>query len=147
MSGNAIVLSVRPKFANKIIDGSKTVELRRRRPRQVTSGTLAIIYASAPVKALIGAFIVDDIVEEDIDLLWDKVKKSAEISQDEFISYFDGASKGIGIFIRDVWSFPKPVGLQDLKQNMSFLPPQSFRYVRESELSSVYFSNFGVGKK
>ncbi len=48
MSSNAIVLSIRPQYAEKIFEGTKRVELRRIRPKQIKNGNLALIYVSSP---------------------------------------------------------------------------------------------------
>ena len=61
MIGNALLLSIHPEYAEKIFDGTKRVELRRVRPR-LQNGDLVIVYVSSPVKAVCGAFRVDNVV-------------------------------------------------------------------------------------
>ena len=57
-----VLLSIKPKYADKIFNGTKTVELRRICPK-VTEGDLILVYVSSPVKALVGEFEVKKIVE------------------------------------------------------------------------------------
>lgn len=57
MPGDVLLISIRPVYANKIFDGSKTVELRRVRPRLET-GSVVLVYVSNPVQALMGMFQV-----------------------------------------------------------------------------------------
>jgi len=134
MTGNAIVLSIRPKYAEKIFKGIKTVELRRVRPKYITKGTLALVYVSSPVRALVGAFKIDQVIVEPLGDLWKTVRGKACISPAEFDVYFHGASSGVGIFFSELWLLPKPIKLQALKEIMGFQPPQSFRYAKAGEL-------------
>jgi predicted transcriptional regulator len=48
-----LLVSVRPEFASKIANGEKTVELRRRFPRDMVIGARVLIYSSRPVAAII----------------------------------------------------------------------------------------------
>ncbi len=61
MSSN-ILLSVHPKYADKIFERTKTVELLRVRPKLLEEGDLVLLYVSSPVQALVGAFKVDKII-------------------------------------------------------------------------------------
>ncbi|MHC1623025.1 MAG: ASCH domain-containing protein [Candidatus Methanospirareceae archaeon] len=137
MPSNAIFLSVRPQYASRIFEGSKTVELRRVRPRYIARGALVLIYVPSPVKSLVGAFKIDQVVEKPLEELWEIVHDRAGVTREEFDAYYAGVSKGIAIFFRQVWSLPKPIELEDLKERMvGFHPPQGFRYATASELAS-----------
>ncbi|KHD05821.1 hypothetical protein PN36_04880 [Candidatus Thiomargarita nelsonii] len=43
MSANVVLLSIRPKYAEKIFEHTKTVELRRVRPKHLKNGDLVFI--------------------------------------------------------------------------------------------------------
>ena len=116
MANNAILMSIRPQYANKIFDGTKTVELRRVKPKVLQEGDLIFVYVSSPVKSLVGAFSVDSVMEKPLLALWKNVKDSAGISRSDFFSYFQGVEKGVAIFIKDVWLLPKPVHLSNLQK-------------------------------
>ena len=49
MPGNAIFMSIRPQYANKIFDGIKTVELRRVRPKYIARKALIFSGRFLPV--------------------------------------------------------------------------------------------------
>lgn len=133
---NTLLLSIKPQYAKKIFDGTKTVELRRIKPKHLNDGDLILVYESAPVKALMGAFEVEKVVEDSINKLWKKVANKSAISQIEYDNYFKGASVGVGIFIGNVWKLLEPLTLENLKQEpYLFTPPQSFRYATDSELA------------
>lgn len=143
MSNKAIVLSIRPQFAEKIFGGTKTVELRRVRPKQIKRGVLVLVYVSSPIKSLVGAFKVEQVFERPLAELWEMVSAQAGITREEFDQYYNGASSGVAIFFTEVWKLSKPIELHDLKeQEMGFQPPQSFRYATEKELTTPQLAQF-----
>jgi len=138
ISENAIMLAIRPCYADKIFNGSKTVELRRVRPRNIHKGDLVLLYVSSPVKSLAGGFVIDEIIEKPLKELWKSVRKRAGVTRKEFYSYYKGISMGIGISFSECRQLPNPIELQNLKKQISdFQPPQNFRYARENELTAV----------
>jgi predicted transcriptional regulator len=137
MPSNAIVLSVRPQFAEKIFRGTKTVELRRIGPKHIKKGYLVLVYVSSPIRSLIGAFKVEKIIKKSLKELWDLTQNSAGVTKKEFDDYFLGVDIGIGIFFNEFWPLTEPVKIQDwVEHGINFLPPQSFRYVTKDELAS-----------
>lgn len=135
---NSILLSIKPFYVNKIIEGTKTIELRRKRPKQIKKGSLVLIYATAPTKSIIGAFKVKNIIEEQIKHLWKKVSPKAAVSREEFNIYFSGSDIGYGIVIGEKWIFENPITLSTMKDaDETFNVPQSFRYVTDKDLIFV----------
>lgn len=127
--GRVLLLSIRPRFSESILNGTKTVKLRRTRPR-VTTGDTVLIYASAPVKAIVGGFAVGGVVEASPAGLWQKVGNTADIAWPEYERYFAGAAVGYGITVVDPWRLPRPVGLDVLRSRFpSLWPPQSYVYL------------------
>lgn len=147
MSDSTLLLSVRPKYAEKIFKGIKTVELRRTRPR-LCEGDVVIVYASSPTKALIGAFEVEKVIQKPLDYLWDEVKDKAGISYEDFCCYYKGVSVGCGIFLNKTCHFNEPIKLDRLRQeSYNFSPPQSYRYLKPNELDLVEkIANFDMSK-
>jgi len=140
MPDHALLLSIRPKFASKIFDGTKTVELRRVRPR-VTTGDLVLVYVSSPVKALLGAFEVARVVAAPPSQLWNNVESKAGVTREQFDDYYKGAKTGYGIFLKRKWAFDKPIKLENLRRWKSkFRPPQSYHYVAVEDIHRIGFS-------
>lgn len=134
MPSNILLLSIKPEYANKIFEGSKTVELRRVRPR-LKEDDIVIVYASCPEKALVGWFEVEKIIEENPNKLWNKVENKAGINRKAFDTYYQGASLGYGIVLKRSFSFDKPIDLAIIKEQWSeFRPPQSYHYLKPTEL-------------
>ncbi|MFK7800043.1 MAG: ASCH domain-containing protein [Anaerolineae bacterium] len=141
MKKDVVLFSIKPKFANKIFSGEKTAELRRIRPKQVGRGDLALVYVSSPIKSLVGAFEIENIIEAPVESLWQLLKGRAGISFEEFTEYFKGAETGVGILFNSCWQLAEPVELKELREaSNTFNPPQSFRYPSEKELSLSFFT-------
>ncbi len=135
MENNHLLISVRPKYAEKIFSGHKKVELRRVQPKHLTSGAIVLLYVSSPVKSLAGAFRVSRIVKEPVKKLWKSVQAIAGITKDEFFTYYNGIPYGVGIFFNEYILFQNPIGLDELKIKIDkFYPPQGFRYARINKL-------------
>lgn len=142
MTDKAILLSIRPRYADMIFEGSKTVELRRVRPRNIIKGDLVLLYVSSPIQSLAGAFQVEQVVERSVKTLWQLVKEKAGISRQEFDAYYQGASTGVAIFFQQVWQIPEPIVLDELRRSANFKPPQSFRYVTKNEMDFPGIARF-----
>lgn len=128
-SNKALLLSIRPRYADQIFSGTKRIELRRRRPR-VGTGDLVFVYASSPTMALVGAFEVADVIEGKPASIWRQWHAQAGIDKSDFDNYFAGREVGFGLVIANAWQLPIPVNLAALRQKQSnFRPPQSFHYV------------------
>lgn len=119
-----VLMSIRPRFADAILAGSKTFELRRRRP-SFGPGTTVLIYVSSPKQRVAGRFVSGDILAADPDRLWREVNASAGVSREEFDSYFAGCKVAYAIEVRDAQPI-KPTTLP-------FRPPQSWQYLRSGD--------------
>jgi len=128
-----ILLSVRPEFASRILDGSKTVELRKQIPR-VMPGDLVALYVSSPVKQLVATLEVVEVKAGDPRKLWQVFSPHAGVSRREYDDYFDGAKQAVGIYLRKLRRRSAPLTLSTLRGLIEgFNPPQSFRYLRDQE--------------
>ncbi|HYW58107.1 MAG TPA: hypothetical protein VE934_14200 [Polaromonas sp.] len=133
-NGSAILLSVKPKFASLIAEGSKLVELRRTVPAQ-TVGTIAI-YSSAPVQAIVALADVKETIEASPAKLWSIAKDNGGgLSRAELIAYFDSKKTGFAIMLHNVRVYSKPIGPEKIFK--SFSAPQSFRYLTPKELKKL----------
>jgi len=125
-----VILSIRPVHAEKILDGSKTVELRRRFPSEVRPGTLALIYSTSPTSALTGTARIQDVQRLAVPDLWKKHRSGACLHKREFEDYFAGLDSGYAIVLTSAKPLPRPVGLPELRERFGFEPPQSYQYIR-----------------
>ena len=132
-----LFLSIKPRYAKKILDGEKLVEFRRRRPRS-NAGDLIAIYESSPTMALVAVAQVAEVRIESPKCLWRNVQSVAGITKAEFDCYYHGCENAVGIVLKSISVMPDPVSLKDLREEWpKFHPPQGFRYLGESESQFV----------
>lgn len=134
MTGKALLLSLKPRFADAIFLRTKRVELRRVRPR-LSAGDLVLVYVTSPRCSLEGAFEVERVLEAKPAALWGHVAHNAGVTRAEFMQYFQGSSMAFGIVIRRVWRFA-PLSLSTLRK-AKIRPPQSYHYLDSAVTSSL----------
>ncbi len=119
-----VILSIKPEFAEKIFDGSKKFEFRRVIFKNPDIKSI-IVYASSPVKKVIGEFEIDEILKDDLNCLWQQTQADSGITKDFFFEYFENKLEGFAIKIKSVTRYKEP---KCLKQDYNLTPPQSFLY-------------------
>ena len=125
-----VVLSIKPHYSEKILEGSKTVELRRRFPLSAPSGAIAYIYSTSPVKAMVGTAAIRDVLKLPVEQIWAEFESTASIERDQFNKYFEGVDHGFALLFEDVKTFSRPLPLSELREKFGFEPPQSFLYAK-----------------
>lgn len=134
---HVLFLSLRPRFADAVLSGDKTVELRRARP-SAPSGTIAVVYAATPRRAVVGICVVDNIRTGSPDAIWQRHRNEVGIVQSEYDAYFSGAEQAVAIALRDPQPLPRPIPLQRVRSVWGpSMPPQSFRYVPTLGLTAL----------
>lgn len=131
----ALLISIQPRFAEAILDGSKTLELRRTAPTLVPSA-LALIYASSPTKALVGSATVLTTLQSTPSDLWSDHREATGVTSDEYQKYFAGRSQAFGLRLAAVERARCPVGLADLRSH-GLEPPQSWRYLTSQQAMTL----------
>lgn len=128
----ALVLSLKPRFAEAILDGNKTVELRRVMPR-ITIPTLALLYATGPTRSLVGTCIVHSVARLPTGELWQRHGTKTALTRPEFDAYLANRNEGVALFLEQPNRLPTPIPLQALRRADNFRPPQSLAYVRHDQ--------------
>ena len=130
MGDRTLLLSVKPQYAEKVLRGEKTIELRRVRPRRIGPGDTILLYATAPLTLFVGYCRVTEIlVDSPIDL-WPRVRGSAGVTRNEYFRYFQDARSATGIVIEQPVPFVESFSLDDSRRYVpDFMPPRSFCYV------------------
>jgi predicted transcriptional regulator len=118
-------MSIKPEFAEKIFDGTKKFEFRKVIFKNKTVKKV-IVYASFPIMKVIGEFIVGDILEMEVDELWEATADDSGITKEFFKAYYQGKKKGYAIRISEFKRYEEPLSL---KESFNIKPPQSFQYI------------------
>lgn len=133
----SILISIKPEFVDLIFNGKKTVELRRVVPKDVSTETEIIIYASSPTQCIVGKATIKKIEAHPVELLWSKIGHKTGITFDHFIEYFTGKEMGYGLVLGDVEQFSSPYPLDSLREKLDFYPPQSYMYISPELLEFI----------
>jgi len=125
----SVLLSIKPKYVEKIFSGEKKYEFRRKIFRRRDINRI-YIYSNSNVKKIVGSFEVKRIISDKPENIWGICHRYGGISKNEFFKYFLGAKKGFAIEIKNVHKFYEPIDPYSAIEN--FTPPQSFYYIDAS---------------
>ena len=130
-----VLLSIKPKYVKEILKGEKKYEFRRSIFQYREEIEMVYIYSTSPVKRIVGRFTIEEIIEGHPKNLWESFRDFSGIEDEEFFRYFGAAEKRFAIKIEKVEVFKEPI---DPKISIpDFVPPQSFRYFKETEIGFV----------
>lgn len=122
----SVLLSIKPKFADAILEGRKTFELRRAVFRNQSVRRI-VIYASRPVSRVIGEFLLQEILALEPTLLWQATAKGAGVDRRFFDDYFRGCEIGFALKVHRPRRYIKPL---KLTEHFGLTrAPQSFCYL------------------
>lgn len=124
-----LLLSIHNKYAKEIVNGRKTIELRRRFPLFTKKDKKKIfIYACSPISKIIGECQLKEVKKQPIKRLWKKVGDCAKIDQDSFKKYFKDCDFGFALYLENPKKYKKSIELKKVFGENN-TPPQSYRYV------------------
>lgn len=120
-----VLLSIKPEFAFRIFAGTKKYEFRRSifKRRDIRK---AVVYASSPIKKVIGEFIIEDVLCDDIETIWRETELSSGIERAYYMEYFRNKERAYAIKIRGAVLYKEA---RDLSYYHIDFVPQSFAYV------------------
>jgi predicted transcriptional regulator len=141
---NEAIISIHPRHAHAILDGKKTIELRRRIPL-LPVGTKLWIYATRPLGAVIGTAIINQVVRGDPVEIWQKFGKQSGLERSEYDAYFQGSNEAIGLLLNNAQRSHRNVPIEDLRGlRLGFHPPQVITWISDGEaqcLSQMAMAN------
>jgi len=127
MSMRQMLLSINPKHVENIMSGKKRFEFRKVRCK--ASVDRMIIYATAPKKMVVAEAEIEDVIEGEINAVWQQTKDFAGITYDFFRDYYKDKKVAVAYKLRNVEVYEQPKKLSDYGIEY---PPQSFVYVESA---------------
>ncbi len=129
-----ILISLAPAFTKAILDGTKTVELRRRKVHAKV-GTRIWLYSKVPTARVEGTARIERLQEGDLKGLWAEFSNEVGISKTEFEAYFRGCNKGYAIVLTGACAVTPAPDLKAMRQKLGgFHPPQFFKRLEPEEV-------------
>jgi len=93
-----LLMSLRPEFARLVLEGRKTIELRRKFSKKY-EGATAVFYITSPVQQFMFTATVAQVDHGPKECLWDAYHGECGIAQPVFDRYFSGTSYGYAIHL------------------------------------------------
>ena len=127
-----VIFSIRQPFADAILAGAKTLEIRKTALTHL-AGRDAYIYACQPVKRVVGGFrigCVDSVPSVgaenhslNVERMWETWGAGAAMSRDAFFDYWRGWTRSAcALEVTEPWTASHPLTIRR--------PPQTWRYVK-----------------
>jgi predicted transcriptional regulator len=123
-----LLFSVKPRWSGKLLDGTKTVEFRRRGPGQAAIGRPILLYESAPLSELVGYGSILEILRAEPSELWQRYSEQGGIEEDGFRAYFAGAALGDALVVK-CSRLPHSLKLDLLRTRYNWRPPMSWSWL------------------
>lgn len=130
----SILLSIKPKYADKIVEGEKKYEFRKTKFNK-TNIKYMYIYSTSPIKKIIGKILVDKILEGDPQEIWEICHEHSGITEAEYFKYFSNSKKAYALSIKHYE--PLEEQIDPYTEIDNFVPPQSFYYINEKFLADI----------
>jgi predicted transcriptional regulator len=127
------LMSIHPGYAEAIVSGSKRAEFRKR--PLAPDVDVVLVYATAPVSAIIGWFTVCGTVKASPKEIWRLLHDVGGIGWTDFSAYYSGCAEGIAFLVGESGRLSNPVRLAEI--NPSPATPQSFNYISGNILPQI----------
>lgn len=136
MKPDEVIISIKPYYAEEILAGRKTIELRRRIPN-ISKGSRLWIYATMPVGSIIGFATVKNIMKGSPAYIWQESFEQTLVGRDHFDAYFQGAGEAVGLVLMDIKRCV-PASIEKIKLiRENFHPPQVMLKLSDLEAVSL----------
>lgn len=124
---NKIIISIQPKYIEKIFSREKRYEYRKSFPEGVK---VMFLYATAPIKKIVGIALVEKVLRGRKEEIWEKTNLQGGISKAEYERYLYDHRDVCAVKINSVWRLSDPVELK-------FKPPQSYMFLSEAKKFAI----------
>lgn len=121
----ALLLSIKPEYVEKILQGGKKFEYRKRLAKEDVS--YIYVYSTAPSMKVVASVHIEGYLSDSPTALWEKTKAAAGISRAKFRDYFRGCKTAYAYKLGKVEVFESPKNLSDFGVAVA---PQSFVYIK-----------------
>jgi len=106
---------IEPQYACSILRGDKKYELRNRGYR-VKKGSIIVVYAKDPIKAILGEFTAGKPIKETPTKVWRRVGKLKYGITPGSRRYIMGHKFAVAIPVKDPKCYAKPVTLEEIRK-------------------------------
>ncbi len=122
-----LILSIHPKYAEKVFAKSKTVEIRKSFSTKWV-GKRAVVYATHPSSSLMGEVRVCNVIQDDPRVIWETFGSAIGCTAAEYVSYVGAASTVWAINLEEPRVYKTPLGIANVSHliKRDLKAPQSY---------------------
>ena len=120
-----VLMPIKPEYAIKILEGSKTFEYRKNKFKRTNVDTI-VIYVTSPIMKVLGEVKLIDTLEDSPTYIWNETSHSGGIDKRSFDKYFDGRNRAVAYILGNVKKYSQEKSLKDFNINYY---PQSYVYL------------------
>ena len=119
-----MILPIYPEYIDLIIKGKKKYEFRKFTCKKEVKTIL--LYATHPIKAIVGEAKILDIIKNTPENVWEITKDFAGMSKQAFDIYYCDKKVAIAYELGNIKTYKTPKSLKDFNLD---IVPRSFAYV------------------
>ena len=119
-----MLLSIKPQYVREILSGKKKYEFRKFRCRDEID--TIIIYATSPIKEVVGEVALIQIIEGDVEHVWNQTSPYGGVLKEDYQEYYKAREVAIAYQLGEVTRYDKPKKLLDYGLTYA---PQSYAYI------------------
>lgn len=126
-SSNDLLMSIKPRFAEKIVEGNKTVEIRKKFSQKWV-GHNAILYASNPYRSLIASATINAVTKSYPTDIWSRFQSQMGCSRADFENYAGTAPEVAAIELKNITPYAERISVNELSNILDdkLMAPQSY---------------------
>lgn len=127
-----LVMSVHPEYAERILAGTKTVEIRRKFSTARVPAT-CVLYATSPIQKVVGQVDIVRATRLDPQQAWIRFGQRADCTQREMDTYASGTDQVCALELKNPVRFPNAIALSTIRTwiNRAIKPPQSHSLISD----------------
>ena len=123
---SSILISINPEYVEKIFDGSKKYEYRKVKCKKAVDKM--VIYCTSPVMKVVGEAVIEEIIEETPEKVWNITKNASGVYKEFFDKYYLNKNTAIAYKLKNVVRYNIPKELSDYGIKTA---PQSYVYLED----------------
>ncbi|MEM1777078.1 MAG: hypothetical protein QXD97_07220 [Acidilobaceae archaeon] len=133
--GSIYIMSIRPRYANAILDYTKKFELRRLDGLEpISEGSVIVIYVSGNIQSIVGEFIAGRVYIGSPEKIWSLVSSGDYGITEEAWKYIEGSRKAMAVEVLNPRRYPLSVKLESIRRILpGWNPPHSYSELREGD--------------
>jgi len=124
-AGHRVLMSIKPEFAEAILNGTKRIEFRKRFALRDVSRV--VLYSTSPIRMVVGEFQIERQVIDSPQTIWNRYGRIGGIDRQRFFEYYEGSSRAVAIVIQSTRRYRQPLRLNQIARGLK--APQSFLYL------------------